>query len=181
MLSRFRRLKAIGWPGFRPSRGFYALVLSCGLVLLALIPVGIAQSSRRPAPLPPGLQSATRAVIEGRYDEVAGLTEKLDPQDPNVAAVRAQALIARGRYQDAEALLRPAAGRAPTSAAALELGLLFDMLGRAEAQAIFARVAAAATTSNDALELGRAARALRALGRTQDANSIYREDRKSVV
>ena len=175
MLSRFRRLKVLGWPRFRPSRGFNALVLSCGLVLLALIPVGIAQSSRRPAPLPPGLQSAARAIIEGRYDEVAGLTEKLDQQDPNVAAVRAQALVARGRYQEAESLLRPSAGRAPTSAAALELGLLLDLLGRAEAQAIFTRVAAAATTSNDAFELGRAARALRALGRTQDANSIYRD------
>jgi tetratricopeptide (TPR) repeat protein len=144
-------------------------------VLLALIPAGLAQSSRRPAPLPPGLQSASRAIIEGRYDEVAGLTDKLDPQDPNVAAVRARALIARGRYQEAEALLRAPAGRAPTSAAALELALLLEMLGRAEAQAVFARVAAAASTSNDALELGRAARALRALRRSQDANSVYRD------
>jgi len=177
MLSGLRRLRAMRWPASQ-SRGFYALVLSLVLVLLALIPVGIAQSSKRPAPLPPGLQSASRALIEGRYDEVPALVEKLDQQDPNVAAVRARALIARGRYQEAEALLRPIAGRAPTSDAALELGLLLDMLGHADAPALLTRVASMAMRSTDAQELGRAARALRALGTVQDikdAHDTYRD------
>jgi tetratricopeptide (TPR) repeat protein len=170
----FRRLQTFGWPRFRSSRPLQALGLSTGLVLLAIIPAGMAQSSRRPAPLPPGLQSAARAVIEGRYDEVSALVEKLDQQDPNVAAVRARALVARGRYQDAESLLRPIAAKAPTSAAALELGLLLDMLGRADAQQVLGRIAFAEMVA-DAQELGRSARALRALGRTQDANATYRD------
>ena len=142
------------------------------LVLLAVIPVLIAQSSRRPLA---GLQEATRALIEGRYDEVAALTEKLDPQDPNVAAVKARALIARGRYQEAEAVLRPIAQRAPTSEAALELGLLLQMLGKPDATAILSRVAAAAGRATDAAELAAGGRALRALGRFQEANAAYRD------
>ena len=176
MWSLRRRFAALGWPGLQPSRGFYALAFSSLFVLAAvvLIPVVLAQA-RRPAPLPTGLVSAQRALVEGRYDEVAGLTAALDPQDPNVAAVRARALIARGRYQEAETALGPIAQRAPTSDAALELGLLLDMLGRANAPAVLARVAAAAAVTNDPLELGRAGRALRALGRLQDANAAYRD------
>jgi tetratricopeptide (TPR) repeat protein len=175
MLSRFRRRWASGGVGARPSRRLSALGVSSGLVLLAIIPAAIAQSSRRaPAP-PPGLQSAVRALMEGRYDEVAPLTEKLDQQDPNVAAVRARALIARGRYSDAEALLRPIAVRAPTSDAALELGLLLETLGRSDASGVLQRVASAAMVSTEAQELGRAARALRALGRFEDANATYRD------
>jgi cellulose synthase operon protein C len=175
MLSRFRRRWASGGVGARSSRRLSALGVSSGLVLLAIIPAAIAQSSRRaPAP-PPGLQSAVRALIEGRYDEVAPLTEKLDQQDPNVAAVRARALIARGRYSDAEALLRPIAARAPTSDAALELGLLLETLGRSDALGVLQRVASAAMVSTEAQELGRAARALRALGRFEDANATYRD------
>ncbi len=175
MWSGFRRFRAPDGQNAAPSRGFSAIAWSSLLVLLALIviPVVIAQT-RKPAPLPPGLVSAQRAVLEGRYDEVNGLTSSLDPQDPNVAGVRARALIARGRYQEAETLLRPAAGRAPTSEAALQLGLLLEMLGRSEALPILARLAAS-TTSNDAKELGRAGRALRALGRSYDANTAYRD------
>ncbi len=123
-----------------------ALSLAALLVLLAVIPVLVAQSSRRP---PPGLQEATRALIEGRYDEVSALTEKLDPQDPQVAAVKARALIARGRYQEAESELRPIAQRAPTSEAALELGLLLQMLGKSDAAATLSRVAAVVGRAND--------------------------------
>ena len=35
----------------------------------------------------PPLQIATRAYLEGRYDEVDQITEKLDARDPNVAAI----------------------------------------------------------------------------------------------
>ena len=155
-------------------RGRYALGLTVVLVLLALIPVAIAQQARRPAlPISP-LQAATRALIEGRYDEVATLTQKLDAQDPNVAAVNARALLARGRYQEAETLLRPVTLRAPTSEAALELGLLLKMLGRPEAPGILTRVASRAGVATDAVELARAARALRALDSPQEANAAYR-------
>ena len=117
---------------------------------------------------------ANRALVEGRYDEVDALTDKLDARDPNVVAVRARAAIARGRYAQAEAALRAVAGRAPASEAALELGLLQQMLGRPDAAAILDKVSLQAETSDDANELARAARALRALGRFQEANAAYR-------
>ena len=134
-----QRLTAIGWPTRWP-RSVAALALAVGLVLLAIIPAGIAQSARRAQP---NLQNATRALIEGRYDDVAALTAALDGQDPDVAALSARALIARGRYQEAETILRPAAERAPTSEAALELGLLLQLLGRPDGTAMLNRVAAA--------------------------------------
>jgi tetratricopeptide (TPR) repeat protein len=149
------------------------LALALGLLLaLALIPVAVAQSSRR---LSPDLQGAARALNEGRYDEVAGLTAKLDQADPVVATLNARAHIARGRYQQAEALLRPVAQRAPTSDAALELGLLLQMLGKDDATALLNGVAATATSATDASDLARAARALRAVGQPYESNAAYRD------
>src|SRR2546423_1544680 len=89
------------------------------LVFLALPSAGTAQAPRRVAT---PLQAAARALIEGRYAEVDTLTEKLDTRDPNVVALRARAAIARGRYADAEASLRPVVSRFPTLEAALQLG-----------------------------------------------------------
>src|SRR5436190_17907915 len=103
-----------------------AIGLTAALAVLSVISVAVAQSRRTQ---PPAIEQATRALIEGRYDQVAGLLEKLDAQDPTVAALVARAHIARGRYAQAEAALRPIAQRAPGSDAALELGLLLKMLG----------------------------------------------------
>lgn len=147
-------------------------------VLIALVLLGLpivtatAQAPRRPAQ---GLLAAERALIEGRYEEVGTLANQLDSRDPGVMALKARAAIARGRYQEAEAMLRPVADRAPTSEAALELGLLQRMLRRPDATAILDRVASLASRSNDPTELARAARALRALGDFQDANAVYRD------
>src|SRR6476659_1727741 len=120
------------------------------VILTALSAFGTAQSARRPSS---PIQAAVRAFIEGRYDEVDSLTDKLDLHDPAVAAVRGRALIARGRYQDADALLRPVAQRAPQSDAALELGLLEKLLTQAGAPATLERVAALADTSYDGREI----------------------------
>ena len=95
--------------------------------------------------------------------EVDAAAEKLDERDPNVAAVKARAAIARGRYGPAEALLRPVVQRAPTSEAALELGLLEQMMGRDSATPILEKVATLADTSDNPAEVARGARALRAL------------------
>ena len=141
------------------------------LVFLALPSAGTAQAPRRAAT---PLQAAARALIEGRYAEVDTLTEKLDTRDPNVVALRARAAIARGRYADAEASLRPVVSRFPTSEAALQLGLLMQMLGR-EFAPILDRVAMLSDTSSDPNEVARAARALRALGRFREANAAYRD------
>jgi cellulose synthase operon protein C len=145
-------------------------LLAGALTFLALPTTGTAQGPRRPAT---PLQLANRALVEGRYAEIDALAEKLDAKDPNVVALRARAMIARGKYADAEAVLRPVAQRAPTSEAALHLGLLMKMLGRDAS--ILSRVAALSDTSDDPIELARASRALRALGRFQEANAAYRD------
>jgi tetratricopeptide (TPR) repeat protein len=147
-----------------------ALGVVAALAVLSVISVAVAQSRR---PQPPAIEQALRALNEGHYDRVAGLLEKLDAQDPVVAALVARAEIARGRYQQAETALRPIAQRAPTSDAALELGLLLQMLGRSDANAVLERVAAITNTARDASDFARGGRALRALGRTQEAKSAY--------
>jgi tetratricopeptide (TPR) repeat protein len=149
-------------------------LLIASLAVFALPSFGTAQAPRRSPSLLAPLQLANRAIVEGKYDEIEALTEKLDTRDPNVVAVRARAAIARGRYAQAEAALRAVAGRAPASEAALELGLLLQMLGRPDAAAILDKVSLQAETSDDANELARAARALRALGRFQEANAAFR-------
>ena len=118
-------------------------ITAAAALLAVVIPVAIAQSRRQP----PGLQQAARALLQGRYDEVASLTATLDQQDPVVAALKARALIARGQYSEAETLLKPIAQKAPTSEAAVELGVLYDMLGRSEAGPLLTRIATLASST----------------------------------
>ena len=136
-------------------RRFSLFLLVASLAIFALPSFGTAQAPRRSPALVAPLQLANRALIEGRYNEVEALTEKLDARDPGVVAVRARAAIARGRYAQAETALRPVAGRAPASEAALQLGLLQQMLGRPDAPAILEKVALQAETSDDANEIAR--------------------------
>jgi cellulose synthase operon protein C len=161
-----------GRSDFSPSRRASVPLLIASLAFLALPTFGTAQAPRRP---PQPLQDLTRALIEGRYDQVDAIAEKLDSRDPLVVALKARAAIATGQYAQAEAALRPAAARVPTSEAALELGLLQHMLGQSDADATLSRVAGLAETSDDPVEVARAARALRALGRFEDANGAYRD------
>ncbi|OFW41298.1 MAG: hypothetical protein A3J29_21475 [Acidobacteria bacterium RIFCSPLOWO2_12_FULL_67_14b] len=154
------------------SRRFSVFLLATTVAGLAVQSFGTAQFRREPVP---PIVVPSRAFNEGRYDEVEALTATLDLRDPNIVALRARAEIARGHYGPAEAALRPVALRLPTSEAALQLGLLRQMLGRADAVTVLTRVAALADTSSDPSELARAGRALRALGRFQEANAAYRE------
>ena len=71
--------------------------------------------------------------------------------------------------------MQAAASRAPASEAALELGLLQQMLSRPVARTTLSRVAALADSSRDAGELARAGRALQALGQFQEANAAFRD------
>jgi tetratricopeptide (TPR) repeat protein len=145
--------------------------LFIALVLLGLpIVTATAQGPRRPSQ---PLQAAMRAVIEGRYEQVDGLLAELDGADPDVVAVKARAAIARGRYEQAESMLRAVVPLAPTSEAALELGLLLQMLGRDEALPLLERVSLLAGRSPDPVDLARGGRALRALGQLRDANAAY--------
>jgi tetratricopeptide (TPR) repeat protein len=153
------------------SRVSHSLLVAA-LAFLALSSSGTAQAPRRPALADTPYRAAIRALNEGRYDEVGAVAEK---QDPNLVAVKARAAIARGRYAQAEALLRPVVLRLPSSEAALELGLLQQLLGRPDAAAMLEKVAPLADTSNDPNEVARAARALRALGRFHESNAAYRD------
>ena len=152
------------------SRVSHSLLVAA-LAFLVLPSYGTAQAPRRPSPPDTPYRAAMRALNEGRYDDVDAIKET---PDPNIAAVKGRAAIARGRYAQAETLLRPVAGRVPASEAALELGLLQQLLGRADAMARLEKVAPLAETSDDPVEVARGARALRALGRFHEANAAYR-------
>jgi tetratricopeptide (TPR) repeat protein len=162
------------WSGLRLLRRRSLLVVAVLLALVALIPGAVAQQARRP-PVVVEQDPALQALNEGRYDEVAKLTASRNQSDPAVVALIARADIARGRYAEAEARLRPIAVQAPTSEAALELGLLLDYLSREDASAVLTRIAARAEVTRDPQELGRAARALAALNQAQDANAAFRD------
>ena len=152
---------------FTRTRCALALVVSVGSVLgLTVLGVTVAAQAVRRNQSP--LQQATRALLDGRYEEVESLADQVGQGDPAAVALKARALIARGRYADAETLLRSVSTRAPSSVAALELGLLVKKLGRADANAILNRVA---VESRDLLV---AARALRALGEVMEANDTFR-------
>src|SRR5438552_1501351 len=113
-------LKTAGYRMRSMLRRYAAPVVA--LVLLGLpIVTATAQVARRSSQ---PYQDAVRAINEGRFDEVPLITEKLDAGDPDVVALRGRALIARGKYAEAESLLRPIATRAAASEAALQLGLL---------------------------------------------------------
>jgi tetratricopeptide (TPR) repeat protein len=152
-----------------PSRRVLAsaLAVSVAVVVIGVGAFGAVAAAQARRNQPP-LQAANRALLDGRYDEVEQLTAQLDQRDPDVVALKARAAIARGRYGDAEAALRPAALRAPSSAAALELGLLLQMLGKTDATPLLRGVASGAS------DLVLAGRALHALGAFDEANDVFR-------
>jgi tetratricopeptide (TPR) repeat protein len=154
-------------PSLSRGRCAWALVVSVGFVL-AVLELGASVAAQTARRSQPPIQQAARAYLEGRYDEVDKLTASLDQNDPAVVAVKARALIARGRYADAEAALRPVAARLPASVAALELGLLSKRLGKSDATAMLQRVA------RDASDLLAAGRALHALDEFDEANNVFR-------
>src|SRR2546421_11631622 len=110
---------------FPPSRAFCLSALGAAIVVPLCAVLVVAQTQRRAAAPPPAPKPATpydaamQAFIEGRFDEVDSLTDKLNANDPNVVALKARAMIGRGKYADAEAMLQPVAVRAQTSEAAL--------------------------------------------------------------
>ena len=68
---------------------------------------------------------AIGTVSDGRTSRVTYAQGVTDP-----TVVQARAAIGRGRYAEAEALLKPVAAKTPDGEAALELGLFYEMLGR---------------------------------------------------
>jgi tetratricopeptide (TPR) repeat protein len=166
---------------FPPSRAvcISALVAAVAVPLCAVLVVAQGQrrsAAPRPAAAPATpFEAAARLFFEGKYDDLDSAIEKLDGRDPNVVALKARGMIARGKYADAETLLQPVVQRAPSSEAALELGLLQKMLGRPAATQTLERVALLASSAQNAVDMARAARALRELGRIGDAKAAYLE------
>ena len=146
------------------SAVFVLLVVS--VLILAAQTRPTAQQSGTPA------DAALRALNLGHYDEVEQLLR--NQTDPRSVAIRARAARERGRYAEAEKLLTAPAAAAPTSDAALELGLLQMELGkRSEARRTLERILGSdARTAADYMRIGNAARAL---GEFDDANRSFRE------
>ena len=120
-------------------------------------------------------RAATRALAHGAYDEARTLAGDRDAADPSAAALLARLDILRGEYDAAEERLRPVAAENPISAAGLELALLHQYLGRRDEAAARLRVLVdRLQRSPDAVDLYRAARAARALGRYRQANALLR-------
>jgi tetratricopeptide (TPR) repeat protein len=148
-----------------------ARLLLQGLTVCALLcttgSLPAAQTRNTPA------DNAANLLKVGQYDEVEKLLR--DEKDPRAIAMRARAHVARGRYEDAEMLLTPAAAAAPTSDAALELGLLQMYLGRRDqATATLNRIIETLQPRTPA-DLLRVAQAARAVGKFQDANDLFRD------
>ena len=117
--------------------------------------------------------SAWRAIAHGKPAEAESLARARPADDPAAIAVLAHLTIDKGRYDDALAMLRPAAQRAPLSDAALELALLFQRLGRPGDASLSLNVIFR-SSDNDSASLVRAGRAAAALGKARDANALFR-------
>lgn len=121
------------------------------------------------------LRSARQAIAQGRYSDAESLARSRGASDHDAAGILGRLLAHKGRYEDAEAVLAPAAKAGRRSEAALELGLLYMTLGRkGEARALLAPLvdAAADVRTPDAyLRGGRAAQALR---QARSADSLLR-------
>jgi tetratricopeptide (TPR) repeat protein len=117
--------------------------------------------------------SAWRAIAHGKPGDAETLARARPADDPAAVAVLAHLVIDKGRYNDALALLEPAARRAPLSDAALELALVYQRVGR-QGDAAQLLNALYQRTPDDPPALLRAARAAAALGRARDANAIFR-------
>ena len=156
-----------------------ALALAAALVLGLTVTVAVAQSRRphrlrrrcrrrRQLACAPSSKGATTRSRPRRQRDTAGSRRWWPlsrPRRSSRAASTRRRKTSCGRWRSAQ----------PASDAALELGLLLDMLGRAEATPLLTRIADGADTANRASELARSARALRALGRFNEANAAYRD------
>ena len=166
-------MRSCSRPLSRP-RSSARLGLASAFSCLLLIVGGEARGQAPPpADAPSPIVQATRALRTGHYDEIESLTASRS--DEASQQVRAQAHVARGRYAEAIAILTPFATAEPAGASALELGLLYRLLGRtADATRLLTTVVERSGRNQDQGSLVRAARAARALSRFEQANESYR-------
>jgi tetratricopeptide (TPR) repeat protein len=152
-------------------RAKHLLAISFLVAVTAATPATQTQRSSAQGNTP--YDAARFSLNAGKYDDVERLLR--DDMDPRAFALRARALVARGRYQDAEKLLTAPAAAQPGSDAALELGRLQMLLGRRmEARQTLSRLVESVrpASSSDYLRL---ALADEALGEFGDANDNFRD------
>ena len=162
-------MKAVRRQGGRP-----AATLSIGRRLLAACALlSLAIDAQAQSSTPSSIQAAIRALNGGRFEQVDTLLRS--QTDPQAIALRARAEIERGRYAEAEKLLAPAVAQAPTSEAALELGLLQWRLGRRDVASTTLEGVLTRGEAETTADYVRAGIAARALGQFEDANAYFRE------
>jgi cellulose synthase operon protein C len=166
-------MKAAGRRGGRRAATLSTVRRSlAACVLLGLSSAALHSQPRSSQPASP-VQAATRALNAGRFDQLEAQLKGVNT--PEAIALRARADVQRGRYADAEKLLAPVAAEAPGSEAALELGLLQMYLGRREEGISTLEAVLTADDPESAADYVRLARAARAIGAFDDANSYFRE------
>ncbi|MEE2637985.1 MAG: tetratricopeptide repeat protein, partial [Acidobacteriota bacterium] len=151
-------------------------IVSVTLCTLVLWPAGVgAQQRYTRAQEEQFHRTTSQALAHGVYDEARKLAEDRDATDPFAASVLAQLEILAGDYEAAVNRLNPVVADHPVSGASLELALLDQYLGRRdEAVRRLSMLVERLQRSPEALDLYRAARAARALGRFRQANALLR-------
>ncbi len=148
------------------------LLLACVVLTIGLAPFVTAEQSPAVAAARTNAEKSWRA---GRLDEIDKFADAF-PKDELLAVLRAKASAARGDYARAESVLQPFVAASPSGDAALEIGLLQQLMGRrVEARRTLQFVMTAGRRTPAARDYLRAARAARALGRFDDANSFFRD------
>ena len=148
------------------------LLLAAVVLTIGLTPFVTAGQSPTVAAVRANAEQSWRG---GRLDEIDKFADAF-PKDEMLAVLRAKASTARGDYARAESALQPFAAASPSGDAALEVGLLQQLVGRrVEARRSLQLVMLGEQRNPTARDDLRAARAARALGRFDDANAFFRD------
>ena len=119
--------------------------------------------------------NAEKSFRAGRYAEIDTIALAF-PKDEQIAVYRALGISARGDYAAAESILQPFVASNNGGEATLELGLLQLYQGkRTEGRRTLTLLLMADGANPTAAQLLRAARAMRALNRVDDAQSFFRD------
>jgi len=164
-----------GRPARRLAIAACVLALAAGAALTASRVFSAQRSPTAATPVREDFaRSAARAVAHGEREQAETLARARGADNPEAAAVLARLWIARGRYDEAEGLLRPARNASPRGEAAFELAVLLQTLGRKdEARKILHEVTSG--SASDAAAAVRMGKAEQALGRAHEANDWFLE------
>jgi tetratricopeptide (TPR) repeat protein len=149
------------------------------VVILLAVCLCATESSRPAAQQTPTAQpfpaSAWASIAHGKLADAEAQARERAAGDADAAAILGHLAIRKGQYDEAVRILEPASAQAPLGAAALELGLLHQRLGRMEAGTrLLTPIFRQGSSASDPAVLARAARAAQALNLPQEANALFR-------